>query len=311
MAVATIHAVAPGLAHGVDTGLDPDQGQQVVQTSDRGVQRTVHGVEVVPGLLESLDSGEDSTNPPIMLLYRLPAFQRGCRLAHRSTRASLSHHRRLRPTSNQPVTSILSRRPSAFLFPSLLSQDNLTNSPASQSHTLRKPIKEANGRRHHLARPINTLSILNIQLLRRTLPLHRRHLRTSSRPVARWAYLHTILPHLLLLQVVPGRLRRRSTRINLLITMLSSISSINLSTTISLNSIRAVITKVIPNISRVTTSSRDAKESMEEEMDRDIEVVDGEVEELDEEITVGVEEGMEDNVVVRRGVVVGLDELRE
>lgn len=93
--------------------------------------------------------------------------------------------------------------------------------------------------------------------------------------------------------------------------MLSSISSINLSTTISLNSIRAVITKVIPNISRVTTSSRDAKESMEEEMDRDIEVVDGEVEELDEEITVGVEEGMEDNVVVRRGVVVGLDELRE
>lgn len=306
----TLRAVIPGLAQGADTGPDPDQGQQVVQASDRGVQGTVPGVEVALGPL--LDLEDNINNHLIMLLHRLPAFPRECRLAHRSTRVSSSRRRR-RPTNNQPVTSTRSRLLSAFLFPSLLSQDNLTNSPASQFHPLRplRKTTKANGRRRPV-RLTNILSILNIQPLRRISLPRRRRLRTSTRLVVRWVYLPT-LPHLLLLPAVPGRRRprRRSTRTNLLITMLS-ISSINPSI-ISLGSTKVMTIKaILSTTSSVTISStssnRDAKETTEEETDRVTEV-DVAVEEVDEEIM--VEGGMEGSVVVPRGVVVGRDELRE
>lgn len=305
--VAMIHAVAPGLAHGVDTGLDPDQHQQVVQASDRGVQGTVPVVEVALSLL--LDLEEDNINNHlIMLLHRLPAFPRGCRLAHHSTRAS-SYRRRHHRTTNQSVISIRSRLPSASLLLPLLSQDNLTNSPASQSHPL-LPLRKTTKGNGHLRRParhINTLSILNIQLLRRT-SLPRRRRPTFSHPVARWLYLLT-LPHSLLLRAVLGRLRRRRcTRINLPIMLsISSISSIN-PRIINLSSTKVVTIKVIPSTSRAiissTSSSRDVKETMEEETDRVTEV-DAEVEGPDVEIT--VEGGIEGSVVVPRGVVVGRD----
>lgn len=299
--VAMIHAVAPGLAHGVDTGLDPDQGQQVVQASDRGVQGTVPVVEVA--LSPLLDLEEDNINNHlIMLLHRLPVFPRGCRLAHHSTRAS-SCRRRHHRTTNQSVISIRCRLPSAFLLLPLLSQDSLTNFPASQSHPLlplRKTTKD-NGHLRRPARHINTLSILNIQLLRRTLPRRRRP--TSSHPVARWLYLLT-LPHSLL-RAVLGRLRRRRTRINLPIMLsINSISSINPSI-ISLSSTTVVTIRVIPSTSRATISNtKDVKETTEEEADQVTEV-DVEAEELDGEIT--VEGGMEGSVVVPRGVVVGRD----
>ena len=279
-----------------------------------------------------------------MPLRRLPAFPRECRLAHLSTQASLYHRcRQYRPTNNQPVTStrFRSRRPWATLSQYLLSQYNLISSPspASQFRPLRRTTKEASGRRRLPVRPINTLnipSILNIQLPRRTSPPRRHHLRTSSRPVARWVYLPTRL-HTVPLPAVPavhGRLRHH------LLTMLStrstrSISRTNLRTIIRLNSIssiKVVITKeVILSTSRAIinsiSSSRDVKVTMVEETDST--EVDGEVEvtEVDEEIMEGgvmeeesmeeeggmeetmAEEGMEeDSAAVRLGVVVGLSE---